>query len=476
MGKDPEIQANKKIKIDELTPFEVPLGAFECEACKAVTFRLVRTAEDVSENIEGFHPEFCHQIFGEEEIVYGYKGLKVNVYLHCVSMQALVDIQFAEKMPPPLRAGMGGGRAPDDIEGLLKEALPSGFTTHRKDFLAILDRLQACPPQLPSQATLLAQGAEGETEWSVASLSLEKSSEMKNLAERLQPLVLFFIDGGSFIDTEDPKWDLHVLLVKDAQGQTSLAGFCTVYRFYGYPESIRLRISQVIVLPPYQRHGHCSRLIESVYSQARMPAGGVLDVTMEEPTDVLRRVRDRVELRGLLANPLFSQAAAAAVTAGATETPPKRAMQVPEQVSHNARSDLKMCKGQLARCWEFLLYREINKQKLGREESGALERMIKQRLTASRRSEENRAKGKCIKKTEEGFVMMKISKMAVGKSETGAEEKEDVYETTAHRLSKEEDSGDAKGEDGEEMTGPTVEDEFKQVMEHLQYLSGWLAA
>eukprot|EP00959_Pyramimonas_sp_CCMP1952_P392096 8216284-Pyramimonas_sp.AAC.1 len=50
--------------------------SFECPANECVTFHLVRTAADVDVNAPGFHPEFTHQVFGEHETVYGYKGLQ----------------------------------------------------------------------------------------------------------------------------------------------------------------------------------------------------------------------------------------------------------------------------------------------------------------------------------------------------------------------------------------------------------------
>lgn len=55
--------------------------------------------------------------------------------------------------------------------------------------------------------------------------------------------------GSSPIDVIDPRWELYVLIQKnsDQQGkiQCRLLGFTAIYRFYHYPESSRLRLSQV---------------------------------------------------------------------------------------------------------------------------------------------------------------------------------------------------------------------------------------
>lgn len=48
-------------------------------------------------------------------------------------------------------------------------------------------------------------------------------------------------------------------------------GYSTVYLYYAYPEHIRPRISQMLVLPPFQKMGIGSKMIEVSHS------GGVLN-------------------------------------------------------------------------------------------------------------------------------------------------------------------------------------------------------
>lgn len=55
-------------------------------------------------------------------------------------------------------------------------------------------------------------------------------------------------------------------------------GFCTVYAFYAYPESTRMRVSQILVLPPYQRQGVGRLLLQAVYRLADQQQA--LDVTV----------------------------------------------------------------------------------------------------------------------------------------------------------------------------------------------------
>ena len=55
--------------------------------------------------------------------------------------------------------------------------------------------------------------------------------------------------GSSPIDVTDPSWELYLLIQKktDHEGeiQSRLIGFTACYRFYHYPNSSRLRLSQV---------------------------------------------------------------------------------------------------------------------------------------------------------------------------------------------------------------------------------------
>jgi hypothetical protein len=61
---------------------ERTLGPFECDANAALRFRVVRTeAELLDDTAEGFAPEFTHQVFGDAEVIYGYKGLRVRATL-----------------------------------------------------------------------------------------------------------------------------------------------------------------------------------------------------------------------------------------------------------------------------------------------------------------------------------------------------------------------------------------------------------
>ncbi|CAL5388603.1 unnamed protein product [Camellia sinensis] len=67
-----------------------------------------------------------------------------------------------------------------------------------------------------------------------------------------------------------------------------------IYHFYDYPDSLRLRLSQLFILPPYQRKGYDRHLLEVLNNVAICE--NVYDLTIEEPLDSLQHVRTCIEV------------------------------------------------------------------------------------------------------------------------------------------------------------------------------------
>lgn len=65
-----------------------------------------------------------------------------------------------------------------------------------------------------------------------------------------------------------------------------------------YPDKIRYRISQVLILPPYQRQGHGRRLYDLIYNQC-LARPDVRQVTVEDPNDEFQTLRDLADVARL---------------------------------------------------------------------------------------------------------------------------------------------------------------------------------
>ena len=118
---------------------------------------------------------------------------------------------------------------------------------------------------------------------------------------RFEPMILFYIDGASAVDSEDTRWLLFAVIrtrADDADDASwSLVSFATVYEFFVYPSSTRARLSQIVVLPPFQRAGLGSKMLGAVREYC--VANGFADFTVEDPTPQLQRLRDAADVRAM---------------------------------------------------------------------------------------------------------------------------------------------------------------------------------
>ena len=358
-------------------PEERQLGPWEEDAEGVLRVRM-------GEGGEWFRPEFVHQVFGAEEIARGYRGLCVGITLDPVSLHALVEISFEAEGPK--------GTPKDDVLGLLREKLCLDFTEDAREFRARGERFRE-----DWADRVLAQGRCVEPSRAArggGSLSLHRfrpsdSEAVQRWHDRMQPFVLLFIDGGSCIDNREDRWDVIVAML-ELEGRASVAGFATLYSFQQMVGRPRLRLSQVVVLPPFQRRGLGTALIEAFYAAAG--ERGASEATVEVPSQPLQAARERVDLRRLLQHPggRFSKAASEMVKAAAQRRGQPEATEVEAglQVAAEARRDFAIPTLQFRKVWEGLLCAQIEAQRgdMVRKELAAaelaLEVLVRERLRA----------------------------------------------------------------------------------------------
>ena len=123
------------------------------------------------------------------------------VTLHALTFHALVEWKHAGEAPPLLGQ-------PDKWLARLTEAFPGGLLTERAAFEALLPSLPTrLTPELSSAFTELQReaepGAGGAGAFRVRTVHarLDACALARGWHARLAPLVLFFIDGGTHLDT-----------------------------------------------------------------------------------------------------------------------------------------------------------------------------------------------------------------------------------------------------------------------------------
>ncbi|CAK9858858.1 unnamed protein product [Sphagnum jensenii] len=364
-GNDGVLENPKRRKVGAIADV-VPF----CHADECINIRLVSTAGDLqdSEKAKPFPPEYSERYFGEDGKIYGYKGLKIDLFMHAVTFHAHGDIQYLSKTRPKY-----------EITSLqccfvVQEIFGNGLVEDRDVFVENLSRY---------------------TDSFLYIVRLEFSdSRVREWYARMIPLVLLFIEGGQPIESDDPLWEIFVALEGEGP-ETVVTGFCTVYRFYHYPDSTRLRISQILVLPPYQGQGYGFRLVETINKRAM--EHNCHDVTMEDPSERLQELRDCMDVQRLLSFTPCVSAIDSAVSrmrtvtdhrgvcediaskqlsnsttvstslngkssllkSNATHKNEKNILSPPANLVEDVRKSLKISKMQLKRCWETLLFLQL---------------------------------------------------------------------------------------------------------------------
>ena len=137
-----------------------------------------------------------------------------------------------------------------------------------------------------------------------------KTPGFREYHRRMQLFVLLYIEGGSYISEDEETWEFAVLYEKRRRRSSPdvftyhFVGYSTLYPFYCFPERVRLRVSQFLILPPYQQDGHGSALYTAIYQHV-LAQPRIAELTVEDPAEAFEDLRDRNDLKMLLANEKF---------------------------------------------------------------------------------------------------------------------------------------------------------------------------
>ena len=168
---------------------------------------------------------------------------------------------------------------------------------------------------------------------------------VKQLNTRIRILVPLFIEGGSYIGQKEgeespqldlsdaDRWTVFFLYRKDTladdptKSSYIFMGYSTIYRFYWFqptpPASpaegwelpsgnldlaelpCRTRLSQFVILPPFQGKGHGARLYKSIFSHYHKHPQ-TQEFTVEDPNEAFDDLRDICDLAFLRTWPEFN--------------------------------------------------------------------------------------------------------------------------------------------------------------------------
>lgn len=325
---------------------------------------MIQLVRNVGSNnvVAKFQPDFTYPIFGDEEAIFGYRGLNIAVTFAAHDMRPYVSITHDEVFP------VQGNVRPTDIEEALRVYLPDypdlfiDYTLREE----VPDDATAFRPPGECVHTYERRGEEAETErYEVWCCSLADAAA-RQVLQNMQILVPMFIEGGTTLQLEQDwttqRWKLFLLYQVVPPTATvpgspyQLVGYGTSYRVFTLPgrqkpspsdldvfsvssQTIeaflpppssttladssassppsdapktpldlpcRERLSQFLILPPFQKCGHGQELYNSMYT-ALTAFPNVREFTVEDPNEAFDDLRDYCDLRHLRShNPDFT--------------------------------------------------------------------------------------------------------------------------------------------------------------------------
>ncbi|KAI9098262.1 histone acetyltransferase type B catalytic subunit [Phlyctochytrium arcticum] len=330
---------------------EVTYGPFQTSSNEAIQLKLV-CPDDASQDSEEFHPEFTYPIFGETETINGYQDLEVKLHYGMGSLELYLGVSYSKRDP------MG---PVDDIEALLRDKLPHDYHKSLAEYVPACQAAEAS--FVPPGTKVWVSEADAERQLEIYQCNFS-TPRFREYHRRLQVFLLWYIEGASFIEEEDDRWEMALMFEKKATAngpRYAIVGYTTFYSFFNYPNRQRMRISQFIILPPFQGRGYGETLYRTLY-QRFLDDPKIAEITVEDPNEEFSTMRDKCDLIELLTRKVFAD------------------LRPPIDQSFPSRMAIKykLSKRQVERCMEMALLRSLNRKdkKMTRE----VRLLIKRRL------------------------------------------------------------------------------------------------
>lgn len=336
-----------------------PHKEYVSDSNEAIHLKLVKSESDITDEDTTFYPTHTYQLFGEDEKIMGYKNPKIELYYVASTLYTYLRMSYDSKMGSPV----------DPIHILTKtkkewgnvESYPIAheYTPHLEEFTRHIND-DFTPP-----GEQLTGYTKGDSTFEIYRGNISNPKVCK-YHRRLQTFCLFFIDGSSYIDEEDPKWEIFMLFEKykteTNHTRYAIIGYVTVYPFYAYPDSTRLRVSQFVILPPYQKHGHGSKLLSAVYTYSQ--SGNIKEVCVEDPSDAFQSMRDLVDYKNFCAAFSFD----------------KLPKQWSEEFAQTVQKKLRINKEQIRKCYETAMLEKLKFSNASKERFTEYRLEVKRRL------------------------------------------------------------------------------------------------
>ena len=383
---------------------------------------IVRNEGDVKKSGLVFKPDMAHQVFGETENIFGYKDLNINVYYSAGPLDIYYDVKHSKKViiwnfhelltnfvsiqvdDIPKNNGLKA-----DNVNVITEYFPDGYYTNLEEFLTVMEK-KAKTFEPAGEKVEEFKTEEGRT--FQIYICESSTANFQKYHARLESFIFWYIDASSRID-HDERWRFFVVYEKfetsESETRYASVGYASVYLYFHYPDKVRPRVSQFLILPPFQRKGIGSKLLQKVYKHFQSQ-DDVCDITVEDASEDFQRLRNTIDARMLKDLPSFSAENL------------KQGFGSP--MAHEAKDKFKINPKQSRIIYEIL--------RLGATETSDKADYKSYRLDVKKRLNMNYLKEKrdMKKLVERGFKMPADKKLAMPSVEENIEQLDGIYKET----------------------------------------------
>ncbi|EJD06193.1 histone acetyltransferase type B catalytic subunit [Fomitiporia mediterranea MF3/22] len=355
------------------------------DSSKALNLSLVRASLDnevltSDESYEEFHPTFTYPIYGDDEKIYGYRDLVIDLRFASGSLVPYLNTNFSAKLQSTSTV--------DDVEGTLQQ-IPciAYYLKDEEEFLARVEKdsmefkplgekifsYKRSPSSSKGKKKAFDFGEDlDETSddvvvfeaYHVRSPATWDTLGFREYHRRMQIFILLYIEAGSFIKEDEEGWEFVVLYEKrrrrDGTHTYHFVGYSSLFPFFCFPDRVRMRLSQFVIVPPFQHAGHGSALYTAIY-QYVLGQSRIAELTVEDPAEAFEDLRDRNDLHMLLGlEPFITEALGGPRESGLVRGKARLGPPVEKGWAEKWRQDLKIAGRQFHRLIEMLILKHID--------------------------------------------------------------------------------------------------------------------
>nr|CAG8539462.1 11128_t:CDS:2 [Entrophospora candida] len=287
------------------------------------------------------------------------------MYYASGSLATYFDVSYDKQIQ-----GVGSKSIADEFIENIKKYIPDDFITNYDVFIQTVQSDAYSFKPIGEKICEYNIDDEDDTSYEIY-MGTFLTPGLKQYHRRLRTFVLYYIE------------------VAGGENIYSIVGFCTAYPYYFYDlekiingtksnmnneksillinedinpiTSIRMRISQYVVFPPFRNKGHGGKLYQALYNNY-LADSRIKEITVEDPNEAFQELRDRKDLAFIMENKLFEGLKAP----------------VDKKLIESLRKKYKFEKRQFSRCLEILLLRSLDKTNV--EEYKAYRLQVKERL------------------------------------------------------------------------------------------------